>query len=506
MIDVLLELLWIIDVLMLVYLLGIDLTLGALAVLGWRAIDDYIRRRALRDYEAVAHSPLSPPISIIAPAHDEEISIVGSVRGLLESRYPKFEVLVVNDGSTDQTLAQLSKAFDLVEVERVPNARLSTRPVRSVYTCPWDSRLTVLDKEKGGKADALNAGIAFAMYPLFCAIDADTMLDRGALARLAWEFLAHPDTVAAGGIVRVINGSTVHDGRIVEIKTPPNLLVNIQILEYVRAFFLGRVAWARLGMLLIISGAFGVFRRDLVIELGGYETGTVGEDAELVLRLHRHRQEHRLRYRIAFFPDSICWTEAPSSLRVLVRQRDRWQRGLIEMLARHRAMIARPRYGRIGILALPYYLIFEMLGPVIEVIGYAAFVASIALGIAPLGYTLSFLALAITFALIISFSTLLVEERAFQRYAGWRCLGRLVLAAFAENVGYRQLVAFVRARAWWKLLQKADWGNMERSGFVPPRLAHHDHIHSAPLASPLGTPQGWPVPIGSPLTIPKHWR
>jgi cellulose synthase/poly-beta-1,6-N-acetylglucosamine synthase-like glycosyltransferase len=241
----------------------------------------------------------------------------------------------VNDGSTDGTLDRLREAFDLVVVERIPRARLATERIHATYASRSEPRLTVLDKDNGGKADALNAGIAHALYPLVCAIDADTMLDPSALARLAWEFQARPDTVAAGGIVRVINGSSVDGGKIVKVETPPDLLVNIQILEYLRAFLLGRIAWSRLGMLLIISGAFGLFRREAIVEVGGYDTKTVGEDAELVLRLHRYRREHGLPCRITFFPDPICWTEAPSSLRVLIRQRDRWQRGLTQMLATH---------------------------------------------------------------------------------------------------------------------------------------------------------------------------
>jgi cellulose synthase/poly-beta-1,6-N-acetylglucosamine synthase-like glycosyltransferase len=462
------DILWALDVLMIVYLLGNNLILTVIASVGWRAIEDYVRRRPLRDYDALSRSPLALPISIIAPAYNEQLSIVDSVKSLLACRYAEFEVLVVNDGSTDATMDLLQEAFNLVQVDRVPRARMETRPIHGLYTCPWDMRLTVLVKDNGGKADALNAGIAYAQYPLFCAIDADTMLDPRALARLAWEFQAHPDSVAAGGIVRVINGSTVSGGQLVDVETPSALLLNIQILEYLRAFLLGRIAWSRLGMLLIISGAFGLFRREAVVEVGGYDVNSLGEDAELVLRLYRSRRERDLRCRIAFFPDPICWTEAPGTWSSLAGQRDRWQRGLIQMLFRHRRMMFNPRYGRIGLLALPYFLFFEMLGPTIEVLGYSAFAISIALGIAPLSYTLAFLALAILFGLLFSFSALLVEERSYQRYPDWRDLRRLVVSAIAENVGYRQVLALVRARSWWTLARKAGWGSMERSGFGPP--------------------------------------
>ena len=460
--------LWTMDVVMIVYMLGNNLTLALIAFVGWRASEDYVRRRALRNYHALSRSPLARPISIIAPAYNEELSIVDSVKALLACRYAEFEVLVVNDGSTDSTMALLQHTFDLVEIDRVPRARMQTEPVHAIYTCPWDMRLTVIVKDNGGKADALNAGIAYAQYPLFCAIDADTMLDPRALARLAWEFQAHPDSVAAGGIVRVVNGSTVAGGQLVDVETPSALLLNIQILEYLRAFLLGRIAWSRMGMLLIISGAFGLFSREAVVEVGGYDPTSIGEDAELVLRLYRHRLEHGRPCRVAFFPDPICWTEAPSNWRSLIRQRDRWQRGLIQMMFRHRRMMLNPRYGRIGLLALPYFLIFEMLGPNVEVLGYGAFITSLALGIAPLSYTLAFITLATLFGLLFSLSSLLVEERSYQRYPAWRDLRRLAVSAVAENAGYRQLLALVRVRSWWTLVRKPGWGRMDRSGFGSP--------------------------------------
>ncbi len=467
---ILIDGLWTIDLVMIAYLVSNNVLLSLIAAIGWRAIDDYVRRRQLRDYDALGSSPLALPISIIAPAYNEQLSVVDSVKALLSCRYAEFEVLVVNDGSTDATLARLQEEFDLVEVDRVPRARMLTQPISAIYTCPWDVRLTVVVKANGGKADALNAGIAYAQYPLFCAIDADTMLDPRALARLAWEFQAHPDSIAAGGIVRVINGSTVSAGQLLDVETPSALLLNVQILEYLRAFLLGRIAWSRLGMLLIISGAFGLFRREAVVEVGGYDNESMGEDAELVLRLYRHRLERKLPCRISFFPDPICWTEAPSNWRSLIGQRDRWQRGLIQMLFQHRRMVFNPRYGRIGLLALPYFLFFEMFGPTIEVIGYVAFATSIALGVAPLSYTLAFLVLALVFGLLFSFTALLAEERSYERYPSWRDLRRLAVSAVAENFGYRQLLALVRFRSWWTLVRKPGWGTMHRSGFTPPPI------------------------------------
>jgi cellulose synthase/poly-beta-1,6-N-acetylglucosamine synthase-like glycosyltransferase len=454
------------NVALLAYLVVLMLVYQTLLLIGWRAVEGYVRRRPLRDYGFVARSPLSLPVSVLAPAYNEAPVIAPAINALLDSQFGQFEVVVVNDGSTDATLAVLREAFGLVKVERVPSAAIKTRPVRGVYVSRTEPRLVVVDKENGGKADSLNAGIKYARYPLFCAIDADTLLDPGALARLVWEFQAYPETVAVGGIVRVINGSVVRQGRLAQVRTPHTLVENLQVLEYLRAFLGGRIGWSRLGMLLIISGAFGLFRRDAVVAAGGYDTGTVGEDAELVLRLHRHQRERGEPCRISFFPDPICWTEVPASWRVLIRQRDRWQRGLIELLWRHRAMFANPRYGRIGLCAIPYYVVFEMLGPVVELLGYLAVIAAAALGLLSPALTVLILGLAVSYGLILSFGAVLLEERAFRRYPDGRDLARLIMAAVLENLGYRQLMVVVRARAWWTLLRKrSGWGEMTRAGF-----------------------------------------
>ncbi|HEX9505411.1 MAG TPA: glycosyltransferase [Acidimicrobiia bacterium] len=463
------DVLTVFNLVMLAYLVVITSVYTILMVIGWFVIDDYVKRRPLRDYGFVGRSPMTLPVSILAPAYNEAPVITAAMRALLKSQFVQFEIVVVNDGSTDDTLAVLIRDFDLVEVDRVPNAAIPTAAIRAVYVSRTEARLVVVDKENGGKADSLNAGIRYARYPLFCAIDADTLLDPGALSRLVWEFQAYPETVAVGGIVRVLNGSTVRDGRLVEIKTPESFVENVQVLEYLRAFLGGRIGWSRIGMLLIISGAFGLFRRELVVAAGGYDTTTVGEDAELVLRLHRYQRERGEKCRISFFPDPICWTEAPASFRILARQRDRWQRGLIEMLWRHRVMFANPRYGRLGMVAVPYYVLFEMIGPLVEFVGYLALVTSIALGMVSPGLTAMILGFAVAYGLILSFGAVLMEERAFRRYPSARDLRRLIVAAILENFGYRQLMVIVRARAWWTLLHgRSGWGEMTRKGFATP--------------------------------------
>jgi cellulose synthase/poly-beta-1,6-N-acetylglucosamine synthase-like glycosyltransferase len=469
------------------YLVVLQLIYTALAVVGWRAIENYVERRPMRDYRAVAESALSMPVSILVPAYNEELSIVASVRSLLTSQFIEYEIVVINDGSKDQTAAALTRAFGLVKVGRVPRSNIATQAITGVYTSPLEPRLVFIDKANGGKADALNAGINHAVYPLFCAIDADTMLDAGALSRLVWEFQAAPETVAVGGIVRIVNGSLLQDGRLLTVRTPRNLLANLQIIEYLRAFLGGRIGWSKSGMLLIISGAFGLFRRDVCVEVGGYDPTTVGEDAELVLRLHRHQRERGETCRITFFPDPICWTECPENLATLIRQRDRWQRGLIEMILRHRRMLLRRRYGRIGLVAMPYFVVFEMLGPTIECVGYALFLLALILGIVSVWFAVAFFAFSLTYGLVLSFLVILMEERAFRRYPDWTDLARMTLCAVVENLGYRQMLAVVRMRSWYTLARgKQSWGDMTRKGFGPLPSADADTPVSVGPAGAMG--------------------
>jgi cellulose synthase/poly-beta-1,6-N-acetylglucosamine synthase-like glycosyltransferase len=437
---------------------------------GWREISEYVKRRSLRDYSTIATSELSVPVSLIIPAYNEEDVILESVQSLLNSHYRTFEVVVVNDGSKDATLERLTQEYHLVEDLRVPRAKLESRPVVATYRSLRDERLIVIDKENGGcRADAMNAGLRYARFPLFVAVDADTLLDVDALPRLVREFQVRPETVGLGGIVRIANGSTVEAGHVIEARTPREMLVNLQIIEYLRAFLVGRTGWSRIGALLIVSGAFGIFRREDVVEAGGYDPESLAEDAELVVRLHRLCRERGRPYRIGFIADPVCWTEAPSSLATLRTQRDRWQRGLLQMLWDYRGMVGRRRYGAVGMFGLPYFVLFEALGPIIEVAGYFVVTTSLAFGWIPASMAIAFFGISVALGIAFSFGALLVEERAFQRYRDWRCFGRLVLAAGLENFGYRQWYALIRVRASWSHLRRkpVSWGEMPRSGFSP---------------------------------------
>jgi cellulose synthase/poly-beta-1,6-N-acetylglucosamine synthase-like glycosyltransferase len=420
------------------------------------------------DQRRLLRSPLTPPVSILAPAFNEEANVVENVRSLLMLDYPLFEVILVNDGSSDRTLGRLMDAFDLRRSARSFERTLRTKPIRGIYESPTYPNLVVIDKTNGGKADALNAGLNLSLYPIFCAIDADSILEPDALLRLVRPFVDAPGvTIAAGGVVRVANGCDVHGGRVHTVRLPRSPLPLIQIVEYLRAFFFGRMGWSTGNSLLVISGAFGLFEKRTAVLVGGYATNSVGEDMELVVRMHRYRRERRQPYRIGFVPDPICWTEAPESVRVLRRQRTRWQRGLIDTLLRHRSMIGRPRYGAVGMVSLPGFLIFEMISPLVELSGYLLLPVLWAVGMLNLDVVGTFFLLSILYMVLVSALAVLLEDVAFRRYPSVKDLARLLVAAVLENFGFRQLTVWWRVRAFAEYLRgDLSWGAMERRGMV----------------------------------------
>ncbi|HEU0098476.1 MAG TPA: glycosyltransferase [Allosphingosinicella sp.] len=409
----------------------------------------------------------APAIAVLAPAFNEEVTIIESVRSLLALEYPDFEVIVINDGSKDATLDRLVSHFGLAPVERFHDSVAAHRPIRGLYASPRLPRLLVVDKENGGKSDALNAGMNLARSPIFCSMDADSLLEPDALLRAVRPFVDEPTrTVAVGGTIRIANGSRIEGGRVVGVRLPRNLLALIQILEYLRAFLMARLALGRMQVLTVISGAFGLFRRQTALEVGGYTHGTVGEDMELVVKLHRRLREQGIDYRIEFIPEPVCWTEVPESLKVLGRQRARWQRGALETFWRHRDMLFNPRYGRIGFVGFGQILLVDVVGPLVEVLGYVLVPLLWALGLLARDYLFAWLAVTFTFGLFVSAATLILEEVELRRFPHARDLAILAAVAVVENFGYRQLANFWRLQGWWQFLRKRQgWGEMTRKGF-----------------------------------------
>lgn len=424
----------------------------------WRlAADEHLQR--LLATEAL------PPLSLLVPAHNEEVTVSSSLLSFLTLEYPHLEVVVVNDGSTDDTMAVLLREFDLYEVPPAFTISVPTRPVRAYYRSRRHSRLLVLDKETGGKADALNAAMNAARHPFVVAVDADTVIEPDALLRLARPFLLEPNVAAVGGTIRVANSCTVEFGRVTEARVDSRWLPGCQVVEYLRAFLFGRMGLNVLGGNLIISGAFGLFRKEYLRAIGGYRTGNVTEDMDLVVRLHRYLRENNIRAQLPFVPDPVAWTEVPTSIRVLGRQRERWHRGLVATLWEHRIMLFNPRYGRIGMIAMPFYVFGEMLAPAAELFGWIALALGLAVGAVDRDFALLFLAVAVGYGMLLSLWAIVLEELSFRRYSRRRDFFKLLGFAVIEGIGYRQLTVLFRLRGYWGFFRGVEtWGRMTREG------------------------------------------
>jgi cellulose synthase/poly-beta-1,6-N-acetylglucosamine synthase-like glycosyltransferase len=415
----------------------------------------------------ITDSPLAPPISLIAPAHNEEKSIRIAVRNLLDLDYPELELIVVNDGSKDRTLQEMMEEFKLRPVRAVYVQQVESATVRGFYRSDVDPRLFVIDKEPGGsKADAVNAGLNAATCPYVCIVDSDSVLERDALLRIMIPVLEDPKhVVGVGGIIRVLNGSEIRDGQLTRIRLPRKGIEAIQVIEYLRAFLIGREAWAQGNMMMIISGAFGLFRTDLVRAVGGYRCRAIGEDFDLVARLHRYLLEQKIEYRIKFVPDPVCWTEVPSDLKSLGRQRARWQKGLLDTLLPNADMLFRPRYGRIGFFALPYLWIFELFAPILEIGGIFTIILAASLHVLSREFFIQFMIFGYAFATMISLGSVLQEEVTYKRYNDWQDVARLISYCFLEHFPYRQMHMIWRLQGLWQYARgDMAWKPLERKG------------------------------------------
>lgn len=460
-----------IDAPILAYFLIINTSYLVLIVLAILEFSEHLRRMPFSGLDADAASPLTQPVSLIVPAYHEEVVIVSAVRSLLALRYPVFEIVIVVDGDPDPTLDVLRDSFDLVQVPMVYSASIATKAQPTALYLPRDGRmpLQVVVKPNSGRADSGNVGVNVAQYPLVCMIDADSILDPDALLVVAKPFADDPvRVVATGGVIRALNGCDVYGGRVTRTRMPKDWLARIQVVEYLRAFMLGRTGFSRMHSLVLISGAFGLFRKDVFTAVGGMNADSIGEDFDLVMRIHRHMRDTRRDYRLVFVAEPVLWTEVPSTFAVLGRQRRRWHRGLWEVLWSTRDMMLRPRYGRIGAMALPYYWAFELVAPLLELGGLVLVVLGLIFDAVNPLYGVTFALVAYVYGMLVSVAAVCAEEFSFHRYSSWRDLGVVLAATVVENLGYRQLTAWWRLHGWWQALtgRKQEWGTMTRTGVV----------------------------------------
>ena len=456
--------------LILIYAVLIMSSYLILAYLSIKELKEYIKKNSFINYEILLSSENAPYLSLIAPAYNEGLTIGENVKSLLSLNYNNYEVLVVNDGSKDHSMEILISTYDLEAVEMDVIAHLPTKEIRGIYKSKNAAykKLTVIDKENGGKADALNVGLNLSKHPYAVCIDVDCILDKDSLLKLAKPFLESSEkrVIATGGVVRIANQCVIEDGRLVDINVPSKILPRIQVLEYLRAFLLGRMAWERLDGLLLISGAFGAFDREIAINAGGYNTKTVGEDMELVVRMRRYMLERKLPYTVSYIPDPLCWTEAPDNASIFKKQRSRWMRGTIETLWIHRKMFFNPKYKLLGMVSVPYWTFFEFLAPFIEFMGLLITILFVFLGILNLKTFLLLFLLVYIFAAMFSVMALLSEELTYHKYPRFKDFFKLLGAALIEPLYFHPLAVYAALIGYWeKLNGKKTWGEMTRQGF-----------------------------------------
>ena len=416
------------------------------------------------------HSSLLPEIAVLMPAYNEEATIVDSVRAMLKLRYPRFEVIVINDGSRDATLEILIREFHLYRSARYYETPIPSKAIRGVYESMDPIRLIVIDKDNGaGKADALNAGINISRCSLVCVGDADSLLEPNALIRMVHPFVANPGTevLAVGGTVRPINDCQVSKGSVTEQGLARSWIAILQTVEYLRAFLIGRMAWSSINCLTVISGAFGLFSRSALLSVNGYTAGSLGEDMDLVVRLHCWARKRRKKYKILTLPDPVCWTQVPERLSDLKTQRVRWQRGGMETIWAQRHILGNPRYGLFGLFAMPYFVLFELLTPLVQMSGYVNLAATLLLGEVNRNLAAGFLGVSVLYGTALSVLAVLFERLTLRRYPDIRHLRTLLLACVVEHLGFRNLVDLWQAEAFWDVMRgkPASWGHLKRKGF-----------------------------------------
>jgi len=457
--------------LIILYFVALNGTYTLFILLSLKEIRRYFYFVTKHDMRALLAGNYYRPLSIVVPAFNEESTIATNVRALLMLKYPEYEVIVVNDGSTDGSLRRLVEKFRLVAIEKPIRLVLNHKKIRKVYLSLDYPNLMVIDKENGGKTDALNAGINASNFPLFCSMDADSILDKEGLLRTGRLFVEDKRVVAVGGIVRVLNGLEIEKGEIVHIHAPKKSIELFQAVEYTRSFLSGRTSWNLFGSLLILSGTYAVFRKDMVMAVGGYRK-TVGEDMDLVVRLHKHCRENDIPYKVLFVPDPVCHTQVPQDVKSLLKQRSRWHRGLLQSLAHSKEMFGRRRYGSVGTFGFPYFFFVEGLGPSVEFLGYASLVPLYFMGLLNWQFVFLFFLVAILWAMWINIGSILLDNILYKRYKSLKDIMILCVFGFFEMFGYRQMIAATRFVATFGY-KNSTWGHPRRQEIAVVSLKKH---------------------------------
>ena len=436
------------------YLIGYASFLFISVLVGSNEAFEGIKKKQLRNE---IHHEYYVPISIIVPAYNEEVTITDTIKSLLSLDYKSYEIIVVNDGSKDDTGKIVAENFNLHKVQRPIRRQVQCKNAVSVYEGHGGNRvsITLINKENGGKADAINMGINASKYPYFVCMDADSILEKDSLTKIAIPVLENQDVVAVGSMIRISNDSIFENGELKELRLPKKLIPAFQVLEYERSFLASRIFLDKFNANLIISGAFGLFKKDAVISTGGYKVGCIGEDMELIMKLHAYHRANNLPYVIKYAYDAVCWTQAPERLRDLIKQRRRWHIGLIQSMTKHTCVHTIGSY--------LYYLLYEMLSPIIELLGMFITVVAYLTGL------LNFENMMILFLIYAVFSSMLTvisyATRNFVSKQGVRFkdIIKAVLICIPENVGLRFVMAWTRLFAVFHMRGKnTKWGEIKR--------------------------------------------
>ena len=433
---------------------------------------NYKKRKNILEHRSILSSPYQPSISVIAPAYNEEVTIVDNIRSLLSLHYSNFKIIIVNDGSKDNTLQRAIDSYDLHKTDETCISTIATKKIRGIYRSRKKAfrKLVVVDKFNGGKADAINVGINVSDTEYFACIDVDCIIEQDGFLRLVEPIMKSGSKKigAVGGIVWLTNDAEIKSGKVIKLKTPDTYIARIQVIEYFRAFLLGRPAWASVNGMMLISGAFGIFDRETVLKVGGYNHNTVGEDMELVMRMHAYYRENNIDYKIEYLPDPLCWTEAPSDYNILGRQRNRWTRGTIECLNYHKKMCGNKKYGFLGLVSYPYWALAEWLAPFIEAGGILFFILMIALGYANWSFFFALLLFVYSLAITISIFSIFIQDIAYHKYESVSDILKLVKTVLLEPILYHpRTVKWSIKGNYDKFFGKNNgWGEMTRKGFV----------------------------------------
>jgi cellulose synthase/poly-beta-1,6-N-acetylglucosamine synthase-like glycosyltransferase len=442
-----------------------------LAIISAKESIEYVKKNSFVDYNEILYSSVAPSISIIAPAYNESLNIVENVRSLLSCHYVNYDVIIVNDGSEDDSLEKLIEAYDLIKIDYLVHQQIKTKGLRKgVFKSknPAFEKLIIIDKENGGKADALNVGLNISESTYVACIDVDCLLLEDAIQKMVKPFLEATDkkVIASGGVIRIANSCVINEGKLVEVNFPNKMIERAQVLEYLRSFLLGRMAWSRLNGLLIISGAFGMFDKKIMIEVDGYDTTTVGEDMEIVVRMRKYMKNTNTPYKVAYIPDPLCWTEAPDNFKTLISQRNRWTRGTIETLKTHRDIGLNRKYRSLGLLSYPYWFVFERMAPLIEIVGIIYFVFLIITERIKWEFAIAIFLAAYLFTVLYSLVAIFYEEFTFHQYKKKGTGIKLILIAVFEPLIFHPFILYAAAKGNFDYYfnKKKKWGKMTRKG------------------------------------------